>query len=185
MGLQYRKKAQPSRLTITFTVVCGFDARSTVVGLWLSHLLRLWIRNCEKRGSGSSGYSSESETTPAVLYSMTAASLRPSKREWDFSLASVAPVIPDNCSSMSSDPTSTEGSPTDAEAVYLVSHGPPKKIVKFTGARKLADLHESVRMGGFAHLMTCNDLLIQVSMKVLRVMECKDDLVTVWFVWAK
>nr|XP_054930921.1 uncharacterized protein LOC126538755 isoform X2 [Dermacentor andersoni] len=64
---------------------------------------------------------------------------------------------------MSSDPPSTERSPTDAEeAVCLVSHGPSKKIVNLTGAWKLSDLHESPLTGGFAYLMTGNDLQIQV-----------------------
>ncbi|XP_072144406.1 uncharacterized protein [Dermacentor andersoni] len=40
--------------------------------------------------------------------------------------------------------------------------GPSKKIVKLTGARKLADLHESLRTGGFVYLMTGNDLLTQI-----------------------
>nr|XP_054930922.1 uncharacterized protein LOC126538755 isoform X3 [Dermacentor andersoni] len=64
---------------------------------------------------------------------------------------------------MSSDPPSTERSPTDAEeAVCLVSHGPSKKIVNLTGAWKLSDLHESPLTGGFAYLMTGNDLQIQI-----------------------
>ncbi|XP_070393516.1 uncharacterized protein [Dermacentor albipictus] len=64
---------------------------------------------------------------------------------------------------MSFDPPSANCSPTDAEeAVCLVSHGLSKKVVKLAGARKLADLHESLRTGGFTHLMKGGDLLIQI-----------------------
>ncbi|KAL1472746.1 hypothetical protein MTO96_039135 [Rhipicephalus appendiculatus] len=41
----------------------------------------------------------------------------------------------------------------------LVSHGSSKKIVALKGSRKLADLQESLRTSGFAHLMTSNPLI--------------------------
>lgn len=57
---------------------------------------------------------------------------------------------------------SMESTSTDAQPVCLVSHGSSKKIVALKGSRKLADLQESLRTSGFAHLMASNPL-IQVS----------------------
>lgn len=76
------------------------------------------------------------------------------------SFAYPASATHDSCSgNMSSAPPSPQSPSIDAQPVCPVSHGPSKKIVALTGPRKLADLQESLRKSGFAHLMTSNPLI--------------------------
>ncbi|KAL1480641.1 hypothetical protein MTO96_050854 [Rhipicephalus appendiculatus] len=71
-----------------------------------------------------------------------------------------ASAIHDSCSGNTPfSPPSIESTSIGAQPVCLVSHGSSKKIVALKGSRKLADLQESLRTSGFAHLMTSNPLI--------------------------